>query len=212
MSIFFRLACLAVLLAVAGSPQPEARKAPVRVARATPAIELQDADVVLQASRSSRAPIIERASRSPYSHVGLIEVASDGVFVIEAVQPVSRTPLSAWVARGEGRKVTVLRSALDASARAKVVAEAKAQLGTPYDARYRWDDERLYCSELVVKAFEHGAQLKVGRFEKVKDLALTPAELVFAQRMGVSPEQELVTPGSLVDGPGLDVVAKDAVW
>ncbi len=51
---------------------------------------------------------------------------------------------------------------------------AKKELGKPYDARYRWDDERLYCSELVVKAFARGAELSVGKQEVVKTLALTP--------------------------------------
>lgn len=201
MSLLVRLSCLAVLVVVARGPRADA-----------PA--LQSGDVVLQASRSERSALIQQASRSPYSHVGLVEVAKDGVFVLEAVQPVSRTPWRQWVRRGEGAWVTVLRpKGLDDAARARVVAAAKRELGKPYDARYRWDDERLYCSELVVKAFARGAQVSVGRQERVDALALTPEQLAFARRQGLDPAQSLVTPGSLAqDEAFVLVVERSDAW
>jgi hypothetical protein len=208
MPIVFRLACLAVLITLAGAPQVPSG----RVLHAAPKVELQSADVILQTSKSARSELIVRASRSPYSHVGLIEVAPDGVFVIEAIAPVSRTPLAAWVARGKNRSVTVLRSALPAPDRARVVAAAKAELGKPYDAAYQWGDDRLYCSELVVKAFARGAGLSVGKQVHLKELTLTPDELALAQRLGLSPSQTLVTPGSLVGDPALSTLVRDASW
>lgn len=196
MPVLFRLACLSVLVGVARGPQPAD-------------VTLQTGDVVLQTSRSSRSALIRRASASPYSHVGLVERTKDGVFVLEAVQPVSRTPLAKWVKRGAGGTVTVLRpKGLDAAARAKVVAEAKRELGKPYDARYRWDDDALYCSELVVKAFERGAGVTVGKQEVVKTLHLSAAELALGPTLGIDPEQTLVTPGSLVGDPQLETVAE----
>lgn len=198
MGALFRLTCLGILIAVAG--EPRAAKEPA----------LRSGDVVLQTSTSSRSLLIRRASGSPYSHTGVVEVAADGVWVLEAIQPVSRTPWKAWRQRGAGGKVTVLRAkGLGAGALAKVVAAAKRELGKPYDARYRWDDERLYCSELVAKAFLRGAGLEVGRRERVDALALSAAELALARRAGIEPEQELVTPGSLAEDPGLEQVYSD---
>lgn len=198
MGALFRLSCLGVLIAVAG--EPRAAKEPA----------LQSGDVVLQTSRSSRSLLIRRASSSPYSHTGVVEVAADGVWVLEAIQPVSRTPWRVWRARGAGGRVTVLRAkGLDAAALAKVVAAAKRELGKPYDARYRWDDERLYCSELVAKAFARGAGLEVGRRERVDALALSAAELALAKTAGIAPDQELVTPGSLADDPAFAQIYSD---
>jgi uncharacterized protein YycO len=178
------------------------------VLRATP--PLQSGDVVLQTSTSSRSALIRKASQSPYSHVGLIEVAPDGVFVIEAVQPVSRTPWSSWRARGVGGRVTVLRPTdLSAESAAAIVAAAKAELGKPYDARYRWDDERLYCSELVTKAYERGASLTVGRQEQVSTLSLSAADLELGRRLGVDPSQTLITPASLAEDAAFTVVHTD---
>ncbi|MFZ5442999.1 MAG: YiiX/YebB-like N1pC/P60 family cysteine hydrolase [Myxococcota bacterium] len=196
MGLLFRLVCLGALMGVAEVSQPAE-------------IAWQDGDVVLQASKSERSALIRRASRSDYSHVGLVEVSKDGVFVIEAIQPVSRTPIGEWARRGEGGWVTVLRpKGLDAKARRRVVSAAKQELGKPYDARYRWDDERLYCSELVVKAFARGAELSVGRQEQVRTLALTPAELRWAEQRGVRGEQALVTPGSLAEDEAFTIVAE----
>lgn len=180
MGLLFRMLCLRALVGVAGEPQ---------------FVDFHNGDVVLQASKSERSALIRKASRSPYSHTGIIEVAKDGVFVIEAVQPVSRTPFAAWAKRGEGGKVTLIRAKnVDG---ALVVAAAKSFLGKPYDAKYRWDDERIYCSELVVKAFEKGASLTVGKQEALTDLALTADELQLARQLQVS--ETLVTPGSLID-------------
>lgn len=196
MDLLFRLMCLGALIGAAKGTQP-------------PEVGLQSGDVVLQASTSERSALIRKASRSPYSHVGIIEVAKDGVFVLEAIQPVSRTPLASWAKRGEGGWVTVLRpKGLDGAARNRVVAAAKKELGKPYDARYRWDDERLYCSELVVKAFARGASLSIGKQEVVKTLELSDEELALAAKLGVSPSQTLVTPGSLVDDEAFELVAE----
>jgi hypothetical protein len=196
MGLLFRLAWFAALVGVAAVPRD--------------AVEVQTGDVVLQASQSSRSALIRKASRSKFSHVGLIEVAKDGVFVIEAVQPVSRTPLEVWRRRGEGQWVTVLRPKdLDDAAKRRVVAEARKALGKPYDARYRWDDERLYCSELVVKAFARGADRSVGKQEQVKSLALTKEDLELAAKLGVSADQSLVTPGSLAEDESFELVADE---
>lgn len=196
MGLLFRLLCLGALIGVAAGTQP-------------PEVPLQSGDVVLQASTSERSALIRKASRSPYSHVGIVEVAKDGVFVLEAIQPVSRTPLAKWVKRGEGGWVTVLRpKALDVATRNRVVAAAKKELGKPYDSLYRWDDERLYCSELVVKAFARGASLSVGQQEVVKTLELSDEELALAAKLGVSASQTLVTPGSLVSDEAFEVVAE----
>jgi hypothetical protein len=208
MDVLFRLSCLLVLVAVASEPQ---RHRPAPAARAHPS--LRTGDVVLQTSGSARSALIQRASGSPYSHVGLVEVTGEGAFVIEAIAPVSRTPFEAWAARGQGHVVTVLRpKGLDEGARRAVIEVARGWLGRPYDARYEWDDQKLYCSELVVKAFARGAHLEVGRQQRVKDLQVTAEDLAWARSLEVDPEQSLVTPGSLAEDPHFEVVARDVRW
>jgi len=197
MGLLFRMVCLGVIVAVSTQPQP---------------VKFQNGDVVLQTSKSSRSALIQKASRSPYSHTGVVEVAPDGVFVIEAIGKVSRTPLKQWAKRGVDERLTVLRlNDLTASEGRRVVAEAKKQLGKKYDARFRWDDERIYCSELVAKAFKRGADRDVGKQEVLKELHVNELELAMALKLGLSPDQTLLTPQSLVDDTQFIALATEAV-
>src|SRR4051794_25660454 len=70
---------------------------------------LHSGDIVLQASQSGMSETIQRATASPYSHVGIVEVTPKGAFVIEAIDPVSRTPFERWRARGQGGHLTIMR-------------------------------------------------------------------------------------------------------
>jgi len=193
MAFLFRMVCLGVLVSVAPEPQPRP-------------VELKTGDVVFQASKSARSALIRRASDSPYSHVGLVEVTGKGIFVIEAIAPVSRTPWAAWYARGVGSKFTVIR-AKHASSESleKVLAQAKRYLGRPYDARYRWDDERLYCSELVTKAFA-AIDVEAGVAEPIESLNLSAEELASAPSMGIDVKQTLVTPASIATDDDFETV------
>jgi hypothetical protein len=170
---------------------------------------LHSGDIVLQASQSGMSETIQRATASPYSHVGIVEVTSKGVFVIEAIEPVSRTPFERWRARGNGGHLTVMRPHLSSEDITAALVSAKHELGKPYDTRYTWGDDRFYCSELVVKAFERGAHLTLGRKVSLDKLRLTPEERAVAELLGVSLSQEVVPPGSLADDPRLERVFSD---
>lgn len=191
-------ACLlALALAVSQGPHP-------------PASALRTGDLVFQTSRSAQSRPIQLATGSRWSHVGLVEVdAANRVHVIEAISPVSRTPYAAFAARGERGEVLALRPrGLDAAARARAVAEAKRHLGKPYDLAFGWGDDRLYCSELVRKAYTRGAKLELGRMERLGDLALVGLERDLASRFGRVPRDLLlVTPASLAADPRLGPVA-----
>jgi hypothetical protein len=85
-----------------------------------------------------------------------------------------------------------------------VIAEARRHLGKPYDAAFGWGDDRLYCSELVRKAFERGAGIELGRMEKLGGLELEGLEGAVRGRFGKVPEALLlVTPASLAADPRL---------
>lgn len=186
--------CFALLLPAAAYPRP----APLRTG-----------DVVLQTSRSSQSKAIQEATHSPYSHVGVVEVAPDGVFVVEAISPVSRTRWDTWRRRGVGGRYLLLRPRdVDAAALERVVSAAKAYLGRPYDLEFRWGDDALYCSELVYRAFEQGAGAPVGSLQPLSSLSLSGLGPALAARYAgkVPLDLRLVTPASIAADPGLDQV------
>ena len=172
--------------------------------------ELRTGDVVFQTSRSRQSAAIQRATRSPWSHVGIVERTGKGTFVLEAIQPVSRTPWERWRKRGDGARVRVMRPrGLDPAAAGRVVAAARRFLGRPYDPWFRWDDGAIYCSELVTKAFAEGAGLELGRRQSVGELAIEGLEAELHRRFGRIPSDlVLVSPASIAADEDLLVVGE----
>jgi uncharacterized protein YycO len=142
----------------------------------------------------------------------MVEVTPQGAWVVEAVQPVQRVPFAKWKARGVKGRILVLRpKALSDAQRQQVVDAAKTHLGKPYDWRFGWDDEAMYCSELVRKAYALGAGVEYGKMERLGSLKVAGLEKPLRERYGVTipMDLELVTPASLAVDARLDVVHSD---
>jgi hypothetical protein len=173
---------------------------------------LRTGDLVFHTSGSRQSKAIQVATHSPLSHVGLVEVTPQGAFVVEAVQPVKRTLFAKWKARGQKGKVLVLRPRdLSDEQRQRAVTEAKRHLGKPYDWRFGWSDDAMYCSELVRKAYAAGASVEYGTMEKLGSLDVTAVKQELSLRyVGLVPmDLELVTPASLSKDTRLEVVYSD---
>jgi hypothetical protein len=174
--------------------------------------ELKTGDIVFHTSRSRQSVAIRAATNSPLSHVGLVEVTPQGVFVVEAVQPVQRVPFAKWKARGAKGHILVLRPGeLPEEQRAGAVAEAKRHLGKPYDWRFGWGDEALYCSELARKAYTKAAGVDYGKMERLGSLDVKRLGPALQERYGgkVPLDLELITPASLAADERLTVVHSD---
>lgn len=101
-----------------------------------------------------RCALIRRITHSRYTHVGVVVGEGEDRFVWEAYGPVGPVPLATWVARGIAGGVAVYRPPASLrAARPRVEAELLAMRGRPYDGDYQWDEARIYCSELVAKAY-----------------------------------------------------------
>ncbi len=122
---------------------------------------VRDGDLIFQTSRSSQSVAIQRATGSPYSHMGLVFVRDGTPYVFEAVATVRFTPLDRWIARGAGQHFVVKRlrnadTVLDAAGISRLRTAALRFAGRPYDLTFEWSDDRIYCSELVWKAYDRG--------------------------------------------------------
>jgi hypothetical protein len=174
--------------------------------------KLRTGDLVFHTSRSQQSAAIQAATHSPLSHVGLVEVTPQGVFVVEAVQPVKRVAFARWKARGVKGHLLVLRpESLTEAQRTAALAEARRHLGKPYDWHFGWGDEALYCSELARKAYEAGAGVAYGKLEKLGTLDVKRLRAQLQSRYGgqVPLDLELITPASLAADERLTVVHSD---
>lgn len=173
---------------------------------------LHDGDIVFQTSRSGQSAAIQRATHSPYSHVGLVLFRDGEPFVFEAIATVSYTPLAAWTRRGDGGRYVVkrLNRPLTDSEVAKLHAAARNFDGKTYDLYFEWSDERIYCSELVWKMYEEALGLKLGKLQKLRefDLADPVVKAKLRERYGtqVPLDEPVISPAALFASPLLKPV------
>ena len=190
-----------------------AAAATVAIANAhSPAIEdvLQEGDIILHKSRSSQAEALRAATGSAYTHVGLVFDHRGAPMVLEAVQPVKWTPLHTWIARGREGHVTVVRANdVDPEKIARVKSHATGYLGRPYDTLFAWDDERIYCSELVYKAYA-AVGLELGELAPLRsfDLSSPAIQQLIKARVGnkLDIDQRVVSPVSILEDADVEVI------
>lgn len=70
---------------------------------------LREGDLIFQISKSTQSLAIQRATRSPYSHMGIVLLHGGRLCVFEAVSKVRFTPFDDWVENGSGRHFLVKR-------------------------------------------------------------------------------------------------------
>lgn len=180
-------------------------------------VPLRDGDIIFHTSRSSQSAAIQRATHSRYSHMGLILHRGGQPFVFEAVSTVKFTPLAQWIARGERGHYVVKRwrdadVRLDAAGVARLRGAATTLAGKPYDLTFEWSDQRIYCSELVWKAYERAFGVRLGETQRLGDFDLTDAAVKakLRERYGTKlPLQEtVISPQAMFDSALLTTVAE----
>ena len=139
---------------------------------------LHDGDIIFQTSLSAQSKAIQLATHSKYSHCGIIYKEGNDFFVFEAIQPVKKTSLNAWIDRGKDGHYAVRRlknsdKVLTPEALSKMKTAAAAMNGKSYDLYFGWSNERIYCSELVWKICKEGTGLEIGHLQKLQDFDLT---------------------------------------
>ena len=172
----------------------------------------QDGDIIFQTSKSQQSKAIQLATRSRYSHVGIIFKKNKKLYVFEAVQPVKFTPFETWIAQGERQHYVVKRLKkaniiLTTEVKRKMEKIGKKFLGRNYDSYFEWSDNRLYCSELVWKVYQVAAGVELGKLETFKDFELSsqPVRQMIRERYGnqVPLNEVVISPASIFESKEL---------
>ncbi|HTD24351.1 MAG TPA: YiiX family permuted papain-like enzyme [Terriglobales bacterium] len=186
-------------------------------AEASPAT-LQDGDIIFQTSQSSQSVAIQRATASPYSHMGIIFFRNGKPYVFEAIATVRYTPLTSWIARGKGGHYVIKRlkdapTLLTSDGLAKLRATTSQFEGRRYDLTFEWSDDRIYCSELVWKLYDRALNIHIGELQHLKDFNLNDpvVKAKMRQRYGnhVPLEEPVISPGAMFRSPLLVTIAEN---
>jgi hypothetical protein len=140
--------------------------------------KMMEGDIIFQITLSSQSMAIQTATKSKYSHCGIIYKDGKNYYVFEAIQPVKITPLDKWIARGKGGHYVIKRlknadKILTALIIKKMRQEGKKFMGKDYDLTFEWSDDKIYCSELIWKIYKRVLGIEIGKLEKLGDYDLT---------------------------------------
>ncbi len=175
----------------------------------------ENGDIIFQQSRSSQSQVIQQVTKSRYSHMGMLVIRDGKTYVLEAIQPVSLTPIQQFVNRGEGGHFVVKRLrpqyTPSESQKAEMRRLAESWIGLSYDLVFGWSDSQMYCSELVWKIYKRGAGIRIGEPVTFGDLDLSDkaTQALIKQRTdSVDPAERVITPEAMFHSDKLMTVAE----
>ena len=178
--------------------------------------EPRNGDIIFQTSQSPQSVAIQKATKSRYSHMGIVFVENGQARVFEAVEPVKTTPLHEWISRGKNEHFVVKRLKRadelltnESLERMKVIGKTKF-LNLHYDKYFQWSDERIYCSELVWKVFKEAVGVEIGKLGTLGGFDLSDPvvqKLMFERFGGPVPEGEpVIAPVTMYESELLETV------
>lgn len=169
-----------------------------------------EGDVIFQAlPHMDVVDAIEGATESDFSHCGIVAQLDGQWVVYEAIGKVRTTPLYVYILRGRERGFAVYRWKETEQRRVpEILEQTRAMLHRPYDTRYKMDDERIYCSELIYKAYRAATGGgEAGRLVRLGDLKWQGYERTIIDLEGgpVPVDREMITPRDLALAPQLEL-------
>lgn len=184
-------------------------------------------DLIFIETSDPVGPVLERATGSRFTHVGIVRRTGGGFAVIEAAPDgVYEIMLEPFLERAIGGNYAVYRypGLWNGDWYHPAVLEANAYLGYPPDPHFRLDPSAFYGSELVYDSYK-AAGVALGKLERIGDLDFDTQEgralllsgwaerpdckarhLDEAACWSLIMDQKIVTPASIARDPRLDMV------
>jgi hypothetical protein len=178
----------------------------------------QNSDIIFHTSQSAQSLAIQKATKSKYTHMGIVYLKNGTPVVFEAVGPVKFTPLRDWIARGKDKHYVVKRLAnageiLTTEAVNRMLAISESFDARPYDLYFEWSDDRMYCSELVWKIYKRAFNLEIGELQTMGEFDLSDpvVQEKIQERFGdsVPKDETVISPAAIFASNLLITVHKE---
>jgi len=167
-------------------------------------------DVLFQQIDNRTGRLICAVTDSRLNHCGIVVPGPQGeLCVLEAVGPVTRTPLKTFVARGRGTGLLVTRFREPYRGQVRQIVQACLDYqGAPYDTRFEPSADRLYCTELIAQGFEDVTGDPLGARVRIGILNWRPYEREVREYFGgaIPLDREVLTPADLAAAPQIERV------
>ena len=155
---------------------------------------LQEGDVVFIESQSSQSPYIKVGTMSKWTHCGVVVNTPEGLKILEASKTVRLTPFAKFIGSAKNDNWTVKRPDQKLE---KSISYSK-YLGMPYDLEFKFNNGKMYCSELVWLIYkDQGIELCEPRKVSSFPFARIPKVRKLMNKRGISMDQYAVAPVDL---------------
>lgn len=186
--------------------------------------DLREGDLLFEQSTSSQAALIQQATHSKWTHVAIAMRRKSGepMAAIESAGPVGFVSITDLLARSRDGRLVVMHLHDQEHILTPEKVEALRtillrQMGKPYDALFLWEDDSMYCSELVWKSFDSACKIELGTVGQWSELDLhSPAVMEAIKKRYARRNQPLdtvklmrdkiITPAAIYDCPLLGEV------
>ena len=132
----------------------------------------KEGDIIFQTTSGQTGKAIQLATHSKFNHCGVLFLENNKWFVYEAVQPVRKTSLEDFNARGKGTVKRLGSKTLTKEEIDKLKSLFKSYEHKDYDEAFNWSDNQIYCSELVYKLYNNALQIELCKPRKLSDFDL----------------------------------------
>lgn len=180
--------------------------------------KIQSGDIIFHVSLSGQGKAIQLATKSKYTHCGIIYEENGQFWVYEAIQPVQKTPLKEWIQRGDKQHYVIKRlknasQILTPDILKQMKEYGQAFQGKNYDIYFSWTDERIYCSELVWKIYYKITGIQIGKLQKLREFDLTSSEVKqkMKERYGnnIPLDENVISPASMFNSELLTTIVSN---
>lgn len=158
--------------------------------RAVTNSQIDHAAIVVKAPKTSTLPLVSKF------------FTKDGE-VVEAWTPIAkRTNLAEFIARDSGQYIQLRLKPeyMNKNSINDVVKIAQSYVGKEYDYHFEESEDKIYCSELVYKAYEKGANIPVGKVQRISEFGRKSAKGYWTEHFNgnIPWERQIISPAGLL--------------
>lgn len=165
----------------------------------------KNGDIIFIVNPSGQGKAIQLATKSKFTHVGIIFIENNKTMVYHAVEPVSVNTIEDFIAMSSDGKYEVKRlknqELLTKETIKSMLNEAKSKLKIHYDLGFNWSDDELYCSEFVWKIYFNTLHIEIGKLRPLKefDLSNPVVQNIMKKRYGknIPYNEQMISPGDM---------------
>jgi hypothetical protein len=176
--------------------------------------QLKTGDIIFIVNLSGQGQAIQMATKSKYTHVGIVFVEHGTPYIYHAVEPVMKSTLKEFLQFSADGNCVVKRlrdqSLLSAATSKAMHQMAIKTLGKHYDIYFNWKDDEWYCSEFVWKLYQRAYKLELSKLRLLKDYDLSSplVQTIMNKRYGdnIPYDEKMVSPQDIFDSALLEEV------